>query len=557
MGGILASEVALLRSPGISQKHHILGTVNFDTPFLGMRPGIIAAGISSLFSTNHTPAKSPNSSTDGTPLPFSLPQSQAYFNTAFSNDVRLPTRSGWANARNFITGNAKNLKSAMVQLVSSYADFVSCLADYDGLRDRYKRIRTLEEEEEDVRQSVMKTREVPRIRFVNYYTVSTGRTKTKALSSAGGAATSQAESPLVTANASSTSLATTVNEAEVNMPAIGLSISRFRSSSSSSSSSYESATDLAPQAISTTATAAPLPTVSHTLPIPPQPPVPPPLQSREDIRTYNTALKAYEKDIKAYRKQIKQVGKDLPPSSSHTRATDRSAVKEAPKVAKEEEKQAKSRRNPSAQSVTKPTPLIARGASRDTLNNTATQNDNDNELAVPAPRPRSKKPKKERTFCVLPPADKNNIRDPCWAKVHMVGVDQVGAHCGLFFPQDSVQTDAATYMSANVPSNAETMIVDAVTAATAEAGFGDSQNDAVGDTGYQHDNTELTPTNSNIALNTNTGASQPLGAAHDPRGAEEEGQWSTRYADLIQDVSTRIESWVLEAMSERLVRSFE
>lgn len=39
------------------------------------------------------------------------------------------------------------------------------------------------------------------------------------------------------------------------------------------------------------------------------------------------------------------------------------------------------------------------------------------------------KKKRERRFCILP-RDKS---DKCWVKVEMKGVDEVGAHCGLFF----------------------------------------------------------------------------------------------------------------------------
>lgn len=39
-------------------------------------------------------------------------------------------------------------------------------------------------------------------------------------------------------------------------------------------------------------------------------------------------------------------------------------------------------------------------------------------------------PKREHRFCILPRSFKEN----CWVKVPMDGVDEVGAHCGLFVP---------------------------------------------------------------------------------------------------------------------------
>src|SRR2546421_1995595 len=53
MGGILAAEVALLpphsRESREPFRHRILGTIGFDTPFLGMHPGVVISGIGSLF----------------------------------------------------------------------------------------------------------------------------------------------------------------------------------------------------------------------------------------------------------------------------------------------------------------------------------------------------------------------------------------------------------------------------------------------------------------------------------------------------------------------------
>ena len=63
MGGILSAEVALLN------KHRILGTVNFDTPFLGMHPGVIASGLGSLFTpASESPAPALEGNRVETPL---------------------------------------------------------------------------------------------------------------------------------------------------------------------------------------------------------------------------------------------------------------------------------------------------------------------------------------------------------------------------------------------------------------------------------------------------------------------------------------------------------
>ncbi|KAK4692176.1 hypothetical protein P7C71_g4972, partial [Lecanoromycetidae sp. Uapishka_2] len=45
---------------------------------------------------------------------------------------------------------------------------------------------------------------------------------------------------------------------------------------------------------------------------------------------------------------------------------------------------------------------------------------------------KSEKPKRDKKFCMLPPMINGQI-DPCWVRIFMPGVDEVGAHCGLFF----------------------------------------------------------------------------------------------------------------------------
>jgi len=51
----------------------------------------------------------------------------------------------------------------------------------------------------------------------------------------------------------------------------------------------------------------------------------------------------------------------------------------------------------------------------------------------PRDDPQSSKPSKDRKFCTLPARDNNGIRDPVWVRVYMKDMDEVTAHCGLFF----------------------------------------------------------------------------------------------------------------------------
>ncbi|KAI4131306.1 MAG: hypothetical protein LQ347_003036, partial [Umbilicaria vellea] len=229
MGGILGSEVALIPadSPSSKFRHRILGTISFDTPFLGMHPGVVISGIGSLFKPAAAEPKSGNlienspqdsvclphgqsqttldsiSPTSPTPSLYTtnsqsllnpetsegpriltaLPsESQASvapsclggpavsvndpnYNPPFPNDVRLPTRTGWNNALHFLMKHSDGLTTATKSYVTSHLEFGGALADYKGLQKRYQKLRALE----DARPPEQ------RIRFVNYYTASTGR----------------------------------------------------------------------------------------------------------------------------------------------------------------------------------------------------------------------------------------------------------------------------------------------------------------------------------------------------------------------------------------------
>jgi hypothetical protein len=179
MGGLLAADIALVF------RHRILGIVNFDVPFLGMHPGIIKAGLGSIFSTPPTPQdvivqdpmaekKPSRMSTIFNPKP-----SDPNYNPAFPNDVHLPVRKGWENSLHWLTKHYKDgLKEATKGLVKSHFEFGSAMADYRELKDRYAKVRALEEDDESKRKTgYPQMRLVPRIRFVNYYTASTGRPK--------------------------------------------------------------------------------------------------------------------------------------------------------------------------------------------------------------------------------------------------------------------------------------------------------------------------------------------------------------------------------------------
>lgn len=178
MGGLLAADIALVF------RHRIVGVINFDVPFLGMHPGIIKAGLGSIFSKPPAPVDEiPEESTGKKPSRigtlFNPKPSDPNFNPSFYNDVQLPVRKGWENTLHWLNKHYdKGLKQATKGLVKSHFEFGSAMADYRELKQRYARVRALEEDDERKRKSANPTvASPPRIRFVNYYTVSTGRPK--------------------------------------------------------------------------------------------------------------------------------------------------------------------------------------------------------------------------------------------------------------------------------------------------------------------------------------------------------------------------------------------
>ncbi|KAL8714136.1 MAG: hypothetical protein Q9220_001864 [cf. Caloplaca sp. 1 TL-2023] len=204
MGGLLAAEVASIlpeRGSGGYRRHRLLGTINFDTPFLGMHPGIIMSGISSPFRS----APEPTATQESTALPQDIDSPRHNSETGLSSYGLTPTSSGnsiaehhaagrsgsssspyahenddslqgtsvssqssWSRAFYFINKHySDGLTKAVKDYLASHIEFGKCLADHTGLMNRYTQIRDLENDRKW------------RTRFANYYTASSGRPKAK------------------------------------------------------------------------------------------------------------------------------------------------------------------------------------------------------------------------------------------------------------------------------------------------------------------------------------------------------------------------------------------
>ena len=509
MGGLLSAEVVLMpaEAQGNALKHRILGSINFDVPFLGMHPGVVKAGLASIFAPGQDPKMeaqahaSSNPTSDGLTSPTASTPSlnradtfwnsqnpDANFNPAFPNDVALPVRKGWRSAYHFISKHGADgfadLTRATKQLVSSHLEFGGAMADYAGLKTRYARVRALEDESGIVRGSVVGGARVERVRFINYYTVSTGRVKkveAASLSRELGSG-SEGEGP-----ASALLTADEADEASA-----GLDLSRMSTQTDTEREDWESAAETLtiggdsnttmshaeptpisdsepettppvpehpPPAIPLTATSS----VSALPPIPDLPPAPAPLDTsfitdpatrKLVTKEHARAVKRYEKDVKdrekaiaerkkleakLARKEGKGKGKEAKGKGKKVEAEMTHSEREELRLRTERERmEAEGRRMRGEPELA----VRTEGDSSDsdagpasaTTASTHTRSLHRTKTRTPSPPPpKPKGPPKDRTFCMLPPKDSHGQRDPCWVRVFMENVDEVGAHCGLFF----------------------------------------------------------------------------------------------------------------------------
>ncbi|CAG7981978.1 unnamed protein product [Penicillium salamii] len=168
LGGILAADVARLETDGRA-KHRILGVVGFDVPFLGIHPRVVPTG-----TLGSMPKKGPATEelagaqeSLGLDTPFKPATSNPNFDPPFMNDVRLVERGFLKGIMHFVNKNENNLTRSIIDRVVSPLKFAGCVNNYSELRRRYRHLMDLEAAESSPE----------RVRFVNYYTASTGHPK--------------------------------------------------------------------------------------------------------------------------------------------------------------------------------------------------------------------------------------------------------------------------------------------------------------------------------------------------------------------------------------------
>lgn len=557
MGGILATEVALLPpySRGNAEKfrHRILGTINFDTPFLGMHPGVVVSGIGSLFrpapkfsdsqlsavttgdselnpmpagsevspgpsfqppsadsasvqtSNNSTFAKSSadltrvtsaNASSANTSQLLLSPVVSCQdpnFNPRFVNDMPTPVRKGWDGAIHFMTKHSDGLNQAAKSYVTSHLEFGGCLADYKGLKNRYSRVRSLDDI--DPHQGNHATR----VRFVNYYTASTGRPKRikplppsertaqlshsvdpeehierelQDLSLSFNGSSSLPRSPrtsveehqdsekflksykdsdehasVVSSRCSLTDMTTSDVASEMELldavPTIDdenddntMRINNSNSQLTSDIVSFTASTVSAPSNNDKLGAEGQVKVETDLLlpPLPPSPKQPPVFSpsSYTDKDARNLARKEFSRQNKAYMQALKDHEKAIRDREKLIEKRAKAARKVSEKENKLNEKENLKAKREEAKLKSRPAlPALNSdmvGGGGDSL-----ESSSDNRRLTG-----SDATKRDKKFCMLPPKINNQV-DPCWVRVFMRDVDEVGAHCGLFFVGDQYE----------------------------------------------------------------------------------------------------------------------
>ena len=519
LGGILTAEVVLLPSnvPDSHElfQHRILGTIAFDTPFLGMHPSVVSTGIASLFKPAHNASdmpKSPQSqstaslsrtenritadttSPAGTMSPsasimsdpFSIPSNDPNYNPAFPNDVILPQRTGKIeNFMYFWNKHCGDMKSAVSSYVTSHLEFGGCLADYPGLHKRYSAIRGLEDIDPATNPRDPQARTIPRVRFTNYYSASTGRVKEKSRASSRSpqrpkgteiesmshtASQSRARKSLsrnpsfgsVRSRQSATSVRSTERprDEELTMkdgdtpPDLEppehqpqhLPIRERPVSSDGGMSSGGEMTQLDPkQHIESeedhTTEAAHVHDPNELPPISPltEPPKRPEEKDYTLKEFFKASLKAYGKELKKYETEKKAHEKAARARERMIRAdkkaTDKTTSKEAKERAKAEKERIKAEHKAAKaerqQKITQEKHELKRRATLNQETYDRALEQDAAEQGIPLDKVKNKK--RDRKFCALPSKDpKTGERDSAWVRVYMEGVDEIAAHTTLF-----------------------------------------------------------------------------------------------------------------------------
>ena len=355
----------------------------------------------------------------------SSPAPDPLYNPPFFNDVAFVDRGWFKNIIHFAKKHKEeNLFHAAANHIASHLEFSGCLADYSGLRSRYSRLRELEDVDEWRQTGAGE--QLMRVRFVNYYTVSTGIPK-------------KPKSP----GPPDPSLEETAAPEEPSRPSLDapqISTPRISIEDYSEESQRNRLQELEPMPESfdpdaPTQLSEPTPTPDPNTdedptiqalqlpPIPslPSPPTLPDFDSFPDQDSRKRAEKDFKLAQKAHEKAIKVREKALKDRQKAIDKHERKLLKEAAKLEK------------------------AKTKSHSPSSSSPSSENQKHEKEEKEQKEKEHRPKL-RTFCLLPshvpspsrlfqPNKNKTNKDPTWIEVYMPDVDEVGAHCGLFVPE--------------------------------------------------------------------------------------------------------------------------
>jgi hypothetical protein len=373
-----------------------------------------------------------------------------YFNPPFFNDVQFRDRGWFKNIAHFTKKHMdENLVSAATSHIMSHLEFGGCLADYPGLMARYNKLRQLEDVD-PFRGDVPPGAPRPaKVRFVNYFTISTGRiTKPKSRSpsphlkpelamtnSTHGSAPGPQRNSIDRNSKPSTPRISIEDHSDGGRPETLQLIDpvpdedfdeqSFHSAEATArptSQSIPAEDDTATNDTPTLPAELQLPDIPD-LPAKPEPP------NLEQYASNPAARKLLEKEAKQVKKiydqAVKNRDKAIAERAKLIKKYHQKIAKEVEKQKKADQKREKEeqkRLQKEEAAFKKEMDLAAKDQAR-----------KDKEGQTKDGKEGQEAKKKERKFCMLP-RKVNGIRDSAWVQVYMEGVDEVGAHCGLFFP---------------------------------------------------------------------------------------------------------------------------
>lgn len=393
------------------------------------------------------------------------------FNPAYPNDNRLATRNGKIQrAWYFWNKHAGEVFNAAGKYVSSHVEFGGCLADYPGLRRRYNAIRALEDVDEFQQPRAPNGRLMKQVRFVNYYSASTGRIKEipdpatrdlleppqpppatemqtlqpRPMSDDGNGNTSMlpgSSSPRLSLEEHRDGEIISKSVSQLNIdpdpepaPPSYDSIHAHNTQRSATAESNFSPTGslLSPSSTIDDGPFSPFSPrtnsdITNLPPLPDLPPHPPqfdpsPYQDDATLRIYceqhERQMRAYERALKDREKSVKAREKFL---AKRRRETAKQEAREAKLIRQQEQKLQKEQVKRSA---------TLNPEDYDDHLRRESEQVGGSSTGAPQQAPRAQK---DRKFCSLPGKDsQTGQRDPTWIRVYMEGIDEVVAHTSMF-----------------------------------------------------------------------------------------------------------------------------